>query len=284
MRIPDNSFIQSIDLRVRNINESINFYSYLLGFKIEEKKRNQVFLSADEERTYLISLTEAENLKPRNPKDPGLFHTAFRLPSRKELARVFLRLFNNKIKFQGFSDHLVSEAVYLSDPDGNGIELYTDKPRSEWEINAGQVVMDTLPLDLSKLTSELDDPGLWNGIHPETILGHIHLNVTDLYNSEKFYSHILGFNVSNSQIPGAKFYSAGGYHHHIGTNVWNSEKGRKYDEKSAGLMEFTVKIPDQKYIEYIKENLRKSDLCVKPESSGEFHVKDFDGITVKIIS
>ncbi|MFZ1461928.1 MAG: VOC family protein [Ignavibacteria bacterium] len=283
MKIPDNTLIQSISLRVRNIEDSVKFYSYLMGFKVIDKKPNQVFLSPNGKLPYLICLTESGNSKSRNPKSPGLFHAAFKFPSRKELGRVFLRLFNNQIKFQGFSDHLVSEAIYLSDPDGNGIELYADKPRSEWEWTFGQVVMDTLPLDLSKITSEIDDPEIWNGIHPETNIGHIHLSVSDLYKSEKFYSHILGFNVSNSLIPGAVFYSAGGYHHHIGTNIWQSEKGRTYEEKKTGLLEFTIKFPDENYLRSVTDKITESDLYIKSEGLNEFKVKDSDGIEIRLI-
>ncbi len=283
MKIPDNTLIQSISLRVRNIEDSVKFYSYLLGFKVIDKKPDQVKLSSNGELPYLICLTEFGNLKQHNPKSPGLFHVAFKFPSRKELARVMLRLFNNQTKFQGFSDHLVSEAIYLSDPDGNGIELYTDKPRSEWEWKFGQVVMDTLPLDLSKITSELDDPEIWTGIHPETNIGHIHLSVSDLNKSEKFYSHILGFNVSNSLIPGGMFYSAGGYHHHIGTNIWHSEKGRTYEDNSTGLLEYTIKIPDADYLKSVTDKIIESDLYIKSERLNEFHVKDFDGIAIKLI-
>ncbi|MDQ3022209.1 MAG: hypothetical protein M3R36_16800 [Bacteroidota bacterium] len=165
----------------------------------------------------------------------GLFHLALRFPNRIELARVFLRLFDNKLKFQGFSDHLVSEAIYLTDPDGNGVELYADKPRELWEWKMGEVQMDTLPLDLSKITGELDDKEVWNGIHPDTDLGHIHLNVSDLFQAEKIYNDIIGFNVTNSSYPGAKFFSAGGYHHHIGTNTWQTRKGIATKREFSGI-------------------------------------------------
>src|SRR5215216_889970 len=180
MKIPDTTKIQSVDLRIKNFDESLNFYSNLIGLKVVEQKDNTAFLSATGNYPYLISLHEDKNASRRSYGTTGLFHTAIRLPNRKELARVFLRLFDNGIKFQGFSDHIVSESIYLADPDENGVELYADRPRGKWQWKMGQVEMDSLPLNLNVLTNELDDRGVWNGIHPDTDIGHIHLNVSNL--------------------------------------------------------------------------------------------------------
>lgn len=141
----------------------------------------------------------------RHKGTTGLFHIAIRLP-QQELARVFLRLFKERVKFQGFSDHIVSDALYLHDPDENGVELYADRPKDEWQYEMGQIVMDTLPLNLNVITNELDDRDEWNGIHPDTDIGHIHLNVSDLNKAQKFYSLILGMNVTNSAYNGAMFF------------------------------------------------------------------------------
>ncbi|HMS64598.1 MAG TPA: VOC family protein [Ignavibacteria bacterium] len=284
MKIPDNTKIQSVDLRVKDLNESLKFYSELLGFKIISRSDKLSLLSADGELPYLVKLFEDKNAEVRGHNSAGLFHIAFRFKNRKELARVFMRLFNNNVKFQGFSDHLVSEAIYLSDPDNNGIELYTDKPAAEWKWEMGQVIMDTLPLDLSKITAELDDPEIWNGIDPETDIGHIHLNVTDLFKSEKFYSLILGLNVTSSLYPGAVFYSAGGYHHHIGTNIWKSRNGKPVNIKSEGLINFTIKIPDEKYINSIFEKAKEEGLLLENRdgNDSELLIKDFDGNVMKI--
>jgi catechol 2,3-dioxygenase len=252
MKIPDTAKIQSVDLKIKNISESLNFYSSLMGLKIVEQSNNSAFLSANGDYPYLIGLHENNNAVPRPRGTTGLFHTAIRLPNRKELARVFLRLFDNKVKFQGFSDHLVSEAIYLADPDENGVELYADRPRNEWQWNMGQVEMATLPLDLTVLTSELDDRNVWNGIHPETDIGHIHLNVSNLNKAQEVYSLLLGFNITTSSYPGALFLSAGGYHHHIGANVWSSRNGKPAPENSAGLTQFTIQLPDQNYIKNIQ--------------------------------
>lgn len=206
MEIPFTTKIQSIDLLVRDLKESVAFYSHLLGLKVVDRIDDTMLLSANGKEPYLIKLTEDVNAELGYKGAPGLYHFAIKFPNRKELARVFLRLFNNKTKFQGFADHLVSEAIYLSDPEGNGVELYVDRPRDEWGWKFGEVPMDTLPLDISVLTNELNDRDVWNGIHPDAELGHVHLNVSDLSAGEKFYNEILGLNITNSTYPGARFF------------------------------------------------------------------------------
>lgn len=282
MTIPVNTRIQSIDLKVKDLSKMLEFYSDMLGFRILKNDNTTALLSANGELPYLIKLTEDKNASARIPGSPGLYHTAFRFRNRKELGRVFLRLFKNKIKFQGFTDHIVSEAVYLADPEGNGVELYADKPREHWNRNGSQIEMDSLPLDLSLITSELDDPEVWNGIDKDTDIGHIHLNVSDIFKPEKFYSLILGFNVTNNSYPGAVFLSAGGYHHHIGANIWNSRKGAVYSGNSAGLLKFTVNIPDKEYIKRIAEEAGKSGLISENSNSDVLSIRDFDGINIDI--
>ncbi|MEO8666375.1 MAG: VOC family protein, partial [Ignavibacteria bacterium] len=144
MKIPDDTKVQSIDLTVKDLNAALNFYSDLLGFRVIEKSANTVALSANGKAPYIIKLIEDINAQINYKGAPGLYHLAIRFPDRKELARVFLRLFKNNTKFQGFSDHLVSEAIYLSDPEGNGVELYADRPKEEWEWKFGEVLMESL--------------------------------------------------------------------------------------------------------------------------------------------
>jgi len=282
MKIPDNTNIQSIDLRVRDLESSLHFYSHLLGFKILEKKENYASLSATGNAPYIIKLVEDKTAKFTHRDNTGLYHVAIKLPSRKELARVFLRLFDNDVKFHGFSDHLVSEAIYLADPDENGVELYIDKPREQWVWRMGEVQMSSLPLDLSVITNELDDKGVWNGIHPDTVIGHIHLKVSDLLKAEKFYSNLLGFNVTTASYPGALFMSAGGYHHHIGANIWHSKKGAHPPENAIGLIGYTIYIPDKKYLEEIVKSAKESNLFVELNGDSNYVIKDFDSNKIKL--
>lgn len=282
--IPDNTKLHSIDLRVRDLEVSLEFYIYQLGFKVIERNDNAAFISADGKYPYLFKLIEDKSAPVRMKGTTGLYHIAILFPDRKELARVFLRLFNNKIKFQGFSDHLVSEAIYLADPDGNGIELYTDKPRESWIWKNGEVVMDSLPLDLSVITKEISDWDEWNGIHPEVILGHIHLNVSDLRKAEEFFNEILRLNISNYSYPGAKFFSAGGYHHHIAANTWMTNKKISPNDHSLGLISYTLKLNDGDFLNQIKNNLSGSEFEIMEEKEGKITVKDADSIPVNIIS
>ncbi len=276
MKLPDNTKIQSASLRVKDLKRSLNFYSHLVGFKIISENETSAQLSATGNLPYIISMHEDKNAIHQPRGTTGLFHIAIRLPNRKELARIFLRLFDNKVKFRGFSDHLVSEAIYLEDPDENGVELYTDKPREEWQYDMGQVQMATLPLDLTVLTNELDDRDVWNGIHPDTDMGHIHLSVSNINKAQHVYSMILGMNISNSTYSGAMFFAAGGYHHHIGVNVWSSKNGYPAPENSAGLINFTIKIPDIEYLKEIEKKSAESGLIEKPYDGNNMVILDFD--------
>ncbi len=283
MKISDNTKIQSIDLLVKDLNESLNFYSNLLGLKEIDRSDDSVLLSSNDAGPYLIKLTEDKNAWIGYKGAPGLFHLAIRFPSRKELARVFLRLFNNNTKFQGFADHLVSEAIYLADPEGNGVELYVDRPRDKWDWKFGEVLMDTLPLDISVLTNELDDREVWNGMHPETDLGHVHLNVSDLVKAEKFYNEILGLNVTNSTYPGARFFSAGGYHHHVGANTWSLRKRIPKRNNSTGMTAFTISVPDKEAVKSIKEKAMNEKLFLD-SNINELLIKDFDDNKIRLMS
>jgi len=289
MKIPNNTKIQSVELRVKNLDKSLNFYSHLIGLteitKEIHRKNNISFLSADGKYPHLIKLVEDTSAVQRPGNTTGLFHTAIRFSNREELARIFLRLFNHKVKFQGFSDHIVSEAIYLADPEGNGVELYTDRPREEWKWQNGQIEMATLPLNLSVLTNELDDAEVWNGVHPETDIGHIHLNVSSLFKAEKIYNDLIGFDITASSYPGALFLSAGGYHHHVGVNTWQSNNGTPPPENSAGLVSFTIKSGDSKYLHYIKSQAEAKSLnIIKDEDNPEgITILDLDKIKIHLI-
>jgi len=283
MKIPDNTKIQSVDLKIKNLDTMLDFYSEKTGMKEIETKNNITYLSADGKYPHLLALHEDKDAEPSPRGTTGLFHTAIRLPSRKELARVFLRLLERKVKFQGFSDHVVSEAIYLADPEGNGVELYADRPMEEWKYKMGQVEMDTLPLNLNTITDELDDRDIWNGIHEDTDIGHIHLKVSDLHKAQEIYSMVLGFNITNSIYPGALFFGAGGYHHHIGANTWLTKNGKPASDNSAGLAGFTIKMPDEKYIDSVKKRAEESGLQIIPGTESGFTILDFDKNKIKLI-
>ncbi|MGI8597046.1 MAG: VOC family protein [Thermoleophilaceae bacterium] len=169
------------------------------------------------------SSSSSRSQAPPPPRwSSGLFHLALLVPSRAELARAVRRVTGAGGRFTGASDHLVSEALYLNDPEGNGIEIYRDRPREEWEHTGGEVRMSTLALDLDAVMAELPAGDGPDGMPPGTVMGHVHLSVADLAETESFYADVLGFDVTVRSYPGALFLSAGGYHHHVGANTWTS--------------------------------------------------------------
>jgi catechol 2,3-dioxygenase len=205
-----------IHLRVPDLARSVDFYTRL-GFIVAERDAAHADL-ATAGNTPVLRLTE-DRRATRAPSDAaGLFHAALLLPSRPALAGWLRFAAERRIEFDGFSDHGVSEAIYLSDPDGNGLEFYVDRPRQDWPQVNGTIEMTTKPLDIDGLlaTAPTSMPTPLGGAN----WGHLHLRVTDLDRSEKFYREALGVEVTQRTYPGARFLAADGYHHHLGLNVW----------------------------------------------------------------
>jgi catechol 2,3-dioxygenase len=274
MKLPGNTKIQSYTLRVKNLDEMCSFYEHMLGLKVSLPNGNDAPLSVDGNGNPLLILKEDKEAKFKSRNYPGLYHVAIKFPDRESLAKEFLHLFDEGLKFHGFSDHLVSEAIYLADPEDNGIELYVDKPRSEWTWKLGEVAMSTLPLNLNVLTDTVKDRSEeFRGIDPRAGIGHIHLQVSSLDKAKKFYSEILGMDITSSSYSGALFFSAAGYHHHIGTNIWHSKNSSPLLEDSTGLISFTINIPDKNVIEEIIERAGKEGLLIDKE---QYIIKDLD--------
>lgn len=236
-----NSYVSQVHLRVMNLERSEKFYKDLLGFRVLRKEQETIIFSADGV-TPLITVEQPAKVQPHLSRQAGLYHIALLLPSRKDLANVLYHLLKEEYPLQGGSDHAVSEAVYLADPDGNGIELYRDRPASEWRWENGKVHMPTVAIDEHILDAR--DSGGWGGMPKDTIIGHIHLQVADLKAAEQFYCKGLGFQLVAEYGDQAGFLSTGGYHHHIGLNVWMS-KGRPADDLlTAGMKDFTLEYPN----------------------------------------
>ncbi len=274
--LPDETQIGYVHLQVSNLERALRFYETLVGLKRVFQDGNTVYLSASGKPPIHIILSEFSGARPKPARSTGLYHTAIRFPSRRELAKVFFRLYRNNVAFQGFSDHLVSEAIYLADPDENGVELYSDRPRKEWAMKDNQVQMATEPLDLDKLVAELsEDDKSANVVGLGTDIGHVHLHVSDLKSSEDFYANLLGFDVTQRSYPGALFLSAGGYHHHIGVNVWAGRGAPPPPAEAAGLLRTGIHVPTAKALAALERRFA--------ENNTQFEVKQNDHIAERIV-
>ncbi|MDQ6660546.1 MAG: VOC family protein [Chloroflexota bacterium] len=248
-----------VALTVANLERSVAFYQDVLGFKVIERSNTNAILGT-EEGTPLLMLTEQAGARPKPASTTGLYHFAILVPSRADLGRSLLRLAETRYPLGGYADHLVSEALYLSDPDGNGIEIYRDRPRSEWRWRNGQVAMASDPIDIEGMLEEAEnDNRPWEGLQPGTRIGHMHLQVGDIRKAEEFYHDILGFDIV-AQMPGALFVSAGGYHHHVGLNTWQSRGGSQPTADMAGLRVFSIAVPNEEELTRLSTRLEAASI------------------------
>ncbi len=230
----------------------------------------------------LLSLFGDSSAPPRDPRQTGLFHVAVLVPTRRDLAVALVRLAQGGWQLDGASDHLVSEALYLSDPDGNGIEIYRDRDRAEWPHDeAGRLQMATLPLDFDGLLAELQDapfdPDADSQMPEGTRIGHVHLQVAELDQIERFYSGILGFDVMVRGYPGALFVAAGGYHHHIGLNTWNSRGGATPPRGAVGLRAYELKLGSPAALDDVLARVGAAGIATEAAADGATLVRDPSG-------
>jgi catechol 2,3-dioxygenase len=240
-RLPAETRIGRVKLRVADLERSLNFYSSALGFETHDRRPGGASLGPS--GAELLELVEVPGAPTKPEWATGLYHYAVLLPSRADLGRMLRHLIDTRTPLQGASDHLVSEALYLADPDENGIEIYRDRPRAEWPMQGDRVRMATDPLDADGILAEAGREGRsFAGLPSGTTIGHIHLQVGDIPAAEQFYVQRVGFDVV-AAMPSALFVSAGGYHHHVGMNVWTS-RGQGPVAGMAGLEEFEIVFPD----------------------------------------
>jgi|SoiMetStandDraft_2_1073263.scaffolds.fasta_scaffold64286_1 catechol 2,3-dioxygenase len=290
-------------LRVRNIDKILAFYEKKLGLQVKRRHQDDDdgyavyelgFMQIDHPEESLLQLHHDPNAKNASPHSAGLFHFAILVPNRKSLAFTYLALKNSGVHYDGFADHLVSESLYLRDPENNGIEIYRDRPVRDWPRDGrGNIMMDTLPLNLQSLVSEMDRLEDKNVIaFPNGArIGHMHLRVTNLESSIKFYHEILGFDITvNWTSMGAAFLSAGGYHHHVGMNTWHSMNGEGHSSNVIGLKNFTITISDKPLFNrlgsVIKNHYTSSEQqqIKQISNDNQFMVSDPDGIHIVIRS
>jgi catechol 2,3-dioxygenase len=251
---PD-TFVGAVRLDTPNIARMKSFYEDAIG--LEDLGRSDGIVRLGIDAKPLVELVDDPNALPKPYGTTGLFHLAILVPSRADLARAIRRVVGADWTFTGASDHLVSEAMYLDDPDGNGIEIYRDRPRADWERTNGELKMASLPLDIDSILAEEEgEPA--PKMAPGTRMGHVHLQVSDLAEIEDFYSGVLGFEVTVRGYPGALFVSAGGYHHHLGFNTWAGAGAPAPPEGSRGLDRFEVTLPDRDELALIEQRLEDS--------------------------
>jgi catechol 2,3-dioxygenase len=215
----------------------------------------------------LIILDERPDAHPRPPRSTGLYHAAILLPTRRDLARTLRRLAEARYPLTGASDHRVSEALYLDDPDGNGLEIYADRPRAAWPTAGPEVRMTVDPLDIDDLLAE-NDSAPWSGLPAGTILGHMHLHVADLPSAEAFYVGLLGFSVMQRFGSSALFVAAGGYHHHLGLNTWAGVGAPPPPPNTVGLAYFTIHLPDEAARSAVFDRIHGADYPHEPHPDG----------------
>jgi catechol 2,3-dioxygenase len=241
----------AVSLTVSDLGRARAFYEQVLGLVPSPAAPDDGPLSLTDAGggPALVVLHEDRNAAPFDTRRSGLFHLAILVPSRIELARSLRRIADARWPLSGASDHLVSEALYLRDADGNGIEIYRDRPRTHWPYDGrGAIQMDTLRLDLSGLLSEQDGDDVSDAaasaIAAGTRIGHVHLQISELGAAERFYCDVLGFDATVRTYSGALFVSAGGYHHHLGLNTWQTRGAPPPSAGSLGLRSFEVLLPD----------------------------------------
>jgi catechol 2,3-dioxygenase len=246
----------AVRLTVADLDGVRDFYRDAIGLTELPPDNGTLRLGAGDRA--IVELVGSPDAPPRPRGTSGLFHLAILVPGRPDLARALQRVAEAGWRLSGASDHLVSEALYLSDPEGNGIELYRDRPRDQWPVRDGVLQMDTLPLDLDGVLGELRREDSNAGMPPGTRIGHVHLNVGDLTAAEAFYSGALGFDVTVRGYPGALFVSAGGYHHHLGLNTWAGEGAPPPPPGSRGLRQFEIVLPSAESLAAEEDRLREA--------------------------
>ena len=274
----------AVSLTVSDIDRSRSFYETALGLGARELEDGGLAVAPPGGRD-LIRLYGDASAAPLDRRATGLYHQAILFPNRLDLAHALARLAEARWSLDGVADHLVSEALYLSDPDGHGIELYRDRPRDEWRYAGdGELQMATLPLDLRSLGDELSAADGPRPAAPEgTVMGHVHLQVASIPDADSFYHGVLGFDVTTRGYPGALFVSAGGYHHHLGLNTWHSAGSGPAAPGSVGLRSYEVVLPDRAELDRVRDRIEEAGFTPEAESADSASVRDPSGILVVLL-
>jgi catechol 2,3-dioxygenase len=265
--LPDTTILGPVRLQVADLERSLAYYGEVLGFRVVDRGRGAAVLAAEADDAPLVRLEELAGASPAPRRGRlGLYHFAILLPDRTALGRFVAHLARAGVR-AGASDHLVSEALYLTDPDGLGIEVYADRPRSAWEWRDGELVMSTLPLDLDDLIAAAGGRP-WTGMPAGTRIGHLHLHVGAIPEAAAFYQEALGLAPTVRSYPGALFLSAGGYHHHLGLNTWAGPDAEPAAPGDARLLEWTIILPGREHAEAVARRVAAAGYPSVPTEDG----------------
>lgn len=279
-RLPDATRIGRVRLQVADLDRSVGYYTQVLGFRVGTLEGGIATLHAGEGTPALVELRERRGAAPVPRRGAfGLYHFAILLPTRAALGQFVGHLAQLGLRF-GAADHLVSEAIYLTDPDGLGVEVYRDRPREDWRTRGRELAMATEPLDLGALVDEAAET-MWTGAPAGTVIGHMHLHVGDLARSDAFYHEALGFDRTVWGYPGASFLAAGGYHHHLGTNTWSPGPAAREDE--ARLIDWALHLPDEADRDAAAASVRSAGYGVERTDEG-WTLADPWGTQLKLVT
>jgi catechol 2,3-dioxygenase len=255
--------IGAIGLAVRDLERLTSFYRDVLGLAVVDRAKDATALGAG--GVPFVYLEHRPNANPDDPRSAGLYHTAFLMPTRGDLARWILHVARHKVPLTGASDHAVSEAFYLDDPEGNGVEVYCDRPAETWEWTGPNLKITTDPLDVDSILREVAPTATYQDAPEGLRIGHVHLRVGDVARAEAFYRDGLGLDVTRRR-QGATFMSSGRYHHHIAGNVWHSAGAGRRDAERAGLSWLALEAADGCAFETAKARLTQAgeELAVTP--------------------
>lgn len=270
------TFVSHVALKVSDLEKSKRFYTEVLGLNIKEQTSNSVSFTTNGQDV-LLTITQPKTINKKQEQRTGLYHFALLLPKRADLSQVVRHFIHLGARFGG-GDHLVSEAIYLNDPDGNGIEIYVDREASVWQWSNGEVTMTTDPVDFDDLLKESIDP-VWNGLPKETVMGHIHLQVNDLAKNKEFYVDGLGFDVVSRYGRGALFLSDSNYHHHIALNTWSGTQIKHAEKTETGIESYSIVFPSEEKRQETVASLRELGIPVMEE---ENEVTVFDPSDIKL--
>lgn len=269
-------YVKSVTIRVKDIVKMLDFYINFLKFSLLDKKENRYYLGTNEGVVLLIL---EDNLEAnRRGKTTGLYHFAILLPTRKDLGVILRHSIMKKFPLTGLSDHHVSEAIYLDDPEGNGIEIYADRPDEEWVFIKEGVYMTTERMDYQSVLKEAEESARYQMLPAKTVMGHLHLHVNNIKAANDFWVDVLGFNKVLEYGPSATFISDAKYHHHIAYNTWLGTTNRNMDEKDLGLIEYHVNLPKNR-VESLLGRLDGANITYQL-SETQITLKDINGTSI----